>query len=106
MAGHIHSWDWTEHTKSRLRKSWTSSVVDGPPMFMKTIAVGPFEPAEFCVTGGVCTVARHLAVVWVALFETRSGDAPELIRGIRKLLESCVADCRRAMATVCRRCLL
>jgi hypothetical protein len=27
-----------------LRKPWTSSVVDGPPIFMKTIAVGPFEP--------------------------------------------------------------
>lgn len=30
-------------TKSLLKKSPTSSVVDGPPMFMKTIAVGPFE---------------------------------------------------------------
>jgi hypothetical protein len=39
-------------TKSLLRKSPTSSVVDGPPMFMKTIAVGPFELVASCVTGG------------------------------------------------------
>jgi hypothetical protein len=32
------------HTNNMLRKPWTSSVVDGPPMFMKTMAVGPFEP--------------------------------------------------------------
>lgn len=75
-------------------------------MFIKTIAVGPFEPAEFCVTGGVCTVARHLAVVCVALFGRRSGNAREPVRGTRKLLESCVADCRRAMAAVKRRCFL
>lgn len=39
-------------TKRLLRKSPTSSVVDGPPIFMKTIAVGPFDPVESCVTGG------------------------------------------------------
>jgi hypothetical protein len=39
-------------TKSLLRKSPTSSVVDGPPIFMNTIAVGPFELVESCVTGG------------------------------------------------------
>lgn len=43
-------------TNSLLRKSPTSSVVDGPPMFMNTIAVGPLEPIESCVTGGA-TVA-------------------------------------------------
>ena len=31
-------------TNRRLRKSPTPSIVDGPPMFMKTMAVGPFEP--------------------------------------------------------------
>src|SRR5689334_13349443 len=40
------------HTKSLLRKSPTCSVVEGPPMFMNTIAVGPFDPVKFCVTGG------------------------------------------------------
>lgn len=46
------------HTNNLLRKSPTSSVVDGPPIFIKTIAVGPFEPVEFCVTGGA-TVAMN-----------------------------------------------
>lgn len=39
-------------TKSLLKKPPTSSVVAGPPMFMKTIAVGPFELVASCVTGG------------------------------------------------------
>lgn len=65
-------------------------------MFRNTIAVGPLEPTEFCVTGGVCTVARHLAA-WVALLGRRSGDADVVER--EKLLESFVAECRRAMAT-------
>lgn len=39
-------------TKSLDRKSPTSSVVDGPPMFMKTIAVGPFELVASWLTGG------------------------------------------------------
>lgn len=34
-------------------------------MFMKTMAVGPFEPAEFCVTGGGATVALPLFQRWV-----------------------------------------
>ena len=44
------------HTNSLLRKGSTSSVVDGPPMFMKTMAVGPFDPVASWVTGGT-TVA-------------------------------------------------
>lgn len=39
-------------TKSLLKKSPTSLVVDGPPIFMNTIAVGPLDPVESCVTGG------------------------------------------------------
>jgi len=46
-------------TNSLLRKSPTSSVVDGPPMFMKTMAVGPFEDVASWVTGGT-TVAIDL----------------------------------------------
>lgn len=38
-------------TNNRLRKSPTSSVVDGPPIFMKTIAVPSLDRAEFDVTG-------------------------------------------------------
>lgn len=66
-------------------------------MFKNTMAVGPFDPAEFCVTGGVCTVARHLAA-WAALLGRRSDDADEA--GRDKLFESLVADCRSAMATM------
>lgn len=87
-------------TKSRLKKSPTSSVVEGPPMFIKTIAVGPLDPTESCVTGGVCIVARHLTAC-VALFGRRSGDAPEVVRNMP--LESIVADCRKAISTVCWR---
>lgn len=81
------------HTNKRLKKSPTSSVVEGPPMFMKTMAVGPFDPAEFCVTGGLCTEARHLADC-PALFRRLSGDA--VCRAM--LLESPDTDCRKAMA--------
>lgn len=34
-------------------------------MFMKTMAVGPFEPAELCVTGGGATIALPLFQRWV-----------------------------------------
>jgi len=47
-----------EFTNSMERKPWTSSVVEGPPMFMKTIAVGPLEPV--CGTGAtVALPLRH-----------------------------------------------
>lgn len=65
-------------------------------MFRNTIAVGPFDPTEFCVTGGVCMVARHRVAV-VLFFGKRSGDAD--VVGSEMLLESFVADCRQAMAT-------
>jgi hypothetical protein len=45
------------HTNNMLKKLPTSSVVDGPPMFMKTTAVGPFELS--CAAGGA-TVAFPL----------------------------------------------
>ena len=45
--------------KRRERKGPTSSVVRGPPMFMKIIAVGPREEVVDWVTGGA-TVARFL----------------------------------------------
>ena len=57
-------------------------------MFMKTMAVGPFEPAEFCVTGGA-TVALPLLQRWTD--GDRAGAAGEFhvarfaacIRGVR-----------------------
>jgi len=33
-------------TNNLLRKSPTSSVVEGPPMFINTIAVGPLEEVD------------------------------------------------------------
>ena len=42
--------------KRRERKGPTASVVWGPPMFMKTMAVGPLRDVEVWVTGGT-TVA-------------------------------------------------
>ena len=58
-------------TKSLLRKSPTSSVVDGPPIFIKTIAVGPFLPVESCVTGGT-GVANPRS--WSALLRCHNDD--------------------------------
>ena len=34
-------------------------------MFMNTMAVGPLDPTEFCVTGGGATVALPLLQRWV-----------------------------------------
>ena len=50
---------WGKHTNNLLRKSPTSAVVDGPPMFIKTMAVGPLDEVASCVTGGT-TVAIYL----------------------------------------------
>jgi len=58
-------------TKSLLKKSPTSSVVAGPPIFMNTIAVGPFELVASCVTGGT-GVANDRN--WFALLRCHSGD--------------------------------
>lgn len=41
-----------ELTNNLLRKSPTSSVVEGPPIFMKTIAVGPLDDVASWVTWG------------------------------------------------------
>ena len=60
---------WTVRlTNSLLRKSPTSPVVEGPPMFMNTIAVGPLEPVLSWVTGGTtvamdcCCEAAYFAI--------------------------------------------
>lgn len=39
-------------TNNLLKKFPTAPVVEGPPIFIKTIAVGPLDVAESCVTGG------------------------------------------------------
>lgn len=45
------------HTNNLLRKEPTSDVVDGPPIFMNMIAVGPLDDVASCVTGGTTTEA-------------------------------------------------
>jgi len=55
-------------TNNLLRKSPTSAVVEGPPMFIKTMAVGPLEPVLSWVTGGTtvamdcCCEAAYFAI--------------------------------------------
>ncbi len=55
-------------TNNLLRKIPTSPVVAGPPMFMKTIAVGPFEDVASWVTGGTT-----VAIDRPCLYECRDG---------------------------------
>lgn len=57
-------------------------------MFKNTIAVGPLDPAAFCVTGGACTEARHLEGT--------------MVDGRARLLESLVAEVRNAMVMCVR----
>lgn len=78
------------HTNKRLKKSPTSSTVEGPPILRNTIAVGPFEPTEFCVTGGT-GVANDLVCNQV-LFKNRL-----TVAGPAALRESCATECRVAM---------
>lgn len=47
-------------TNNLLRKSPTSSVVEGPPMFMKTIAVGPLDDVASWVTGGTTVAINRI----------------------------------------------
>src|SRR5512140_1440830 len=82
-------------TKSLLRKSPTSSTVDGPPMLRKTMAVGPCEPALFCVTGYV-GVASHRRCCRDCVEVSRSGlivDATDVVAA----LQSWVVGRRKAM---------
>lgn len=52
-------------TNKRLRKSPTSSVLDGPPILRNTIAVGPFDPVASWVTGGTGVAkCRAWAAIW------------------------------------------
>lgn len=84
------------HTNSLLKKSSTSFVVDGPPIFKKTMAVGPFDPVAFCVTGGT-VVARPLR--WSLLYIVHPRDTariPEVVvlshirRGMMKELRNAI----------------
>lgn len=83
----------TTHTNNLLKKLPTSSVVDGPPMFIKTIAVPFFEPV-LCVTGATvalpllhCALYAESAGVAVAVDVTRPAAR---VRGVRRAIAKCV----------------
>ncbi len=84
-------------TKSLLKKSPTSSVVDGPPIFMNTIAVGPFELVASCVTGGT-GVANDRN--WFAPLRCHSGDGVVNLEMVDcdALLVSWLMGARKAIA--------
>jgi hypothetical protein len=58
----------SKHTNNLLRKSPTSLVVEGPPIFMNTMAVGPLEPVASCVTGGTGALPTRPATLAFLLF--------------------------------------
>ena len=74
-----------ELTNNLLRKSPTSSVVEGPPMFMKTIAVGPLDDVASWVTGGTIVAIDRIwhcgcfeiarRVLTAAVFGMEKGEA-------------------------------
>lgn len=63
-------------------------------MFMKTIAVGPFEPVAFCVTGGfLASTARVL----FCHNDDVEADAHRESWGCKARVESFKSDCRGAI---------
>ena len=83
-------------TNNLLRKSPTSPVVEGPPIFIKTIAVGPLDEVASCVTGWttvamlrfagvICTVRRHV-LEGAASWRSEVGEAcrESWQRGVRR----------------------
>ena len=85
----------TKPTNNLLRKLPTSSVVDGPPMFMKTIAVPFFEPV-LCVTGATdallllhCALYAERAGVAVAVGATRLAAR---VKGVRRAIGECMKE--------------
>ena len=77
-------------TKSMERNPWTSSVVEGPPIFMKTIAVGPLEPVLASATGATvafplrhCTLDADMACLPAAVQVARCAA---WARGIRRAI--------------------
>jgi hypothetical protein len=69
-------------TNSLLRKSPTSSVVEGPPMLRNTIAVGPCD--ELCVTGWT-GVASHRTCCADG-FDNASGRNGRIAAGSRRAM--------------------
>ena len=59
-------------------------------MFKKTMAVGPFDPAEFCVTGGT-GVANALVCV-ITSFAGRRVRRGDEVTAPTALRESCATE--------------
>lgn len=61
--GRLYVWEWGVLTNNLLRKLPTSSVVDGPPIFINTMAVGPLDEVMSCVTGGTTVAIYRVCMV-------------------------------------------
>ena len=81
-------------TNSLLRNSPTWSVVDGPPMFINTIAVGPLALIEFCVTGGTTEAIPARCAPCLAALKLPAVPAKPLVKARRV---SFVAGSRKDM---------
>jgi hypothetical protein len=85
----------TTHTNNLLKKSPTSSVVDGPPMFINTMAV-PFFGPVLCVTGAT----DALPLLHCALYAERAGVAVAVdvarlaarVKGVRRAIGECSTE--------------
>lgn len=88
-----YSFPARKHTNNLLKKDSTSSVVDGPPMFMKTMAVGPFDDIPSCVTGGtaVAKPARWLRKLLVTGRDPERAPFSVRGRGRKAMVESVYA---------------
>jgi len=63
-------------------------------MFKNTMAVGPFDPARVCTTGGACEAANEREP---ARRDSGLGEALERVTVWANRLESCVVEDRSAM---------
>lgn len=66
-------------------------------MFRNTMAVGPFEPSAFCVTGGT-GVAKDLVCNAPILDRQRPADEGLGVAVPAALRESCKIECRVAIS--------
>lgn len=80
--------------KSRERKGPTSATVEGPPMFMKTMAVGPEREVRSCVTGGTTVAIERACEVG-----SHGGVRSVYLRGVEGLGRRAMEN-RKAMAKV------
>lgn len=85
-----------ELTNNLLRKLPTASVVAGPPIFMKTMAVGPLLEVASCVIGGTTvasdragTICHRQAGERTFGEEKREGFLEAIQMDLRKFMSMC-----------------